>query len=148
MDNDCTIKILALGIAATMLLRAQPASNPIDLLEQARDKAIGRLPPIGCACTISVDRKYFRREKPPTFPKSCEEIFLDRKKTPKLELDKTDRRMRMRFFRGLGREHSRGVSKPSCNPGTSVLVIWALTSARYWLTRKSVFGCSGKTITT
>jgi hypothetical protein len=47
MDNNRAIRILALGIAAAMFLSAKPASDPTDLLEQARDRAIGRLPAVG-----------------------------------------------------------------------------------------------------
>ncbi len=92
MDNSCAIKILGLGVAGVMLLNAQSSPNPADVLEQARDKVIARLPPIGYACIATIDRSYFRRQTPPVTPKSCEEISADRKKgREKLQLAKTDR---------------------------------------------------------
>jgi hypothetical protein len=92
MDNSCAIKILGLGVARVMLLNAQSSPNPADLLEQARDKVIARLPPLGYSCIATINRSYFRLQTPPDTPKSCEEISADRKKSrTELQLAKTDR---------------------------------------------------------
>jgi hypothetical protein len=92
MDDGCAMKILGLGVAGMMLLNGQSSPDPADLLEQARDKVIARLPPVGYACTATIDRSYFKRQNPPLTARSCEQITEDRKKRrTKLQLDKTDR---------------------------------------------------------
>lgn len=86
------MKILGLGVAGMMFLNAQSSPDPVDLLEQARDKVIARVPPVGYACTATIDRGYFRRQAPQLIPQSCEQISADRKKIRnRLELQKTDR---------------------------------------------------------
>lgn len=93
MDNGRAVKILGLGVAGIMLLlSAQSSTDPADLLEQARDKLIARVPPLGYACTATIDRSYFRRQAPQLIPQACEQMSADRKKTQnELELQKTDR---------------------------------------------------------
>ena len=98
------MKKLGLGVAGMMLLNAQSSTDPADLLEQARDKLIVRLPPVGYACTATIERSYFSRQNPPVTPKSCEQISADRKKIrTKLKLDKTDR-LRVKVVLSTGGE--------------------------------------------
>ncbi len=86
------MKVLPLFAAGVALANAQSLPDPADLLEQARDKVIGRVPPIGYACVATIDRSFFALETPPAIPNSCEQVSADRKKNrTKLQLDKTDR---------------------------------------------------------
>jgi hypothetical protein len=80
-------------MVVTVFLSAQIAPDPADLLEQARDKTIERLPPIGYTCTATINRSYFVPDRPPSAAKSCEQIVRDWEKQAryKLKLDKTDR---------------------------------------------------------
>ncbi|MGA7413062.1 MAG: hypothetical protein WBW33_21475 [Bryobacteraceae bacterium] len=95
------MKVLGLGVAVMMLLNAQSSPDPVDVLEQMRDRVIARLPPLGYACIATIDRSYFRRHLPPLTPSSCERISADRKKGDRLQLDKTDRlRLKVVLTRG------------------------------------------------
>jgi hypothetical protein len=102
MDNGCAVKVLGLGAAAMMLLNAQSSPDPADLLEQARDKVIARLPPMGYACTATIDRSYFSRHAPQLLPQACEKISADRRKSRNAtKLEKTDRlRLKVELTRG------------------------------------------------
>jgi hypothetical protein len=75
-----------------VLLNAQSSPDPADILEQARDKLIPKLPPVGYTCVATIDRSYFVRQHPPVTSRSCERISQDRKNGRlKLQLDMTDR---------------------------------------------------------
>ena len=96
------MKVLGLGVAGMLLLNGQSSTDPADLLEQARDKLIARVPPLGYACTVTIDRSYFRRQAPQLIPQSCEKISADRKKIRnKLKPEKTDRlRLKVELMSG------------------------------------------------
>jgi hypothetical protein len=89
-----------LAFAGIMLLNAQAPPDPADLLEQARDKVIARLPPVGYACLATINRSYYRRSMMPVTQQSCDAISAERKRKTrsKLSLYETDR-LRLRVFR-------------------------------------------------
>src|SRR5271167_389519 len=92
MENGHTVKARELVVVSMMLLNAQASTDPAELLEQARDKLVARLPPVGYACVATIDRSYFSRQNPTAGPTSCEKISADRRnRRGKLRLDKTDR---------------------------------------------------------
>jgi hypothetical protein len=83
---------LGLSLVVVALLNAQSEQDPADILEQARDKLITRLPQPGFGCVATIDRSYYRRAKPPVTPRSCEQLSMDRKSGRyQLQLNKTDR---------------------------------------------------------
>jgi hypothetical protein len=91
MDDGRAMTKLGLSLVAIVLLCAQ-SQDPADVLEQARDKLIPRLPPTGYTCIATIDRRFFSPRRPPFISRSCEQISMDRKKgRTKLQLDKTNR---------------------------------------------------------
>jgi len=105
LGNSRAMTRLVLGIAAVTLSYAQSSEDPVDVLEQMRDKLIARLPRgPRYSCVATIDRSYFSRKSPPLNPLSCERIYLDRKAgRNKLQLDKTDR-LRLRVVVTGGQE--------------------------------------------
>ena len=105
VGNSRAMTRLVLGIATVTLSYAQSPQDPVDVLEQVRDKLIARLPHGPTySCVATIDRNYFSRRNPPLNPLSCERIYLDRKAgRNKLQLDKTDR-LRLRVVLTGGHE--------------------------------------------
>jgi hypothetical protein len=105
VGNSRAMTRLVLGIAAVTLSYAQSSEDPVDVLEQVRDKLIARLPrEPRYSCVATIDRSYFSRKNPPLNPLSCERIYLDRKAgRNKLQLDKTDR-LRLQVVLAAGHE--------------------------------------------
>jgi hypothetical protein len=93
MDDGRAMTKLGLSLVAIALLRGQSAQDPADLLEQARDKLIPKLPRGSrFSCVATIDRRYFSRKNAPFLRPSCERLSGDRKAgRTKLQLDKTDR---------------------------------------------------------
>src|SRR5580704_18437592 len=92
MDYPRAVKKFGLGVVAIALLNAQSAQDPADVLAEARDKLMPRLPRPGYGCVVTIDRSYFSRQRPPVTPRSCEQTLVDRRTgRAKLQLDKTDR---------------------------------------------------------
>src|SRR5277367_3818733 len=78
MDYCSAMRRLAMSIVALAALRAQ---DPEDVLAQARDKLLPRVPRGSkFVCTETIDRSYFHRGTPPLSPPSCEQISINRKK--------------------------------------------------------------------
>ena len=86
------MKALAVLPAVVVVMLSQSSPDPVDQLEQVRDKVIARVPPVGYSCVATMDRRFRSASTLSLTRKSCEEISRDRRDNRiRFQLDRTDR---------------------------------------------------------